>query len=33
MELLQDLSEYVVEEPEDIREKVAEIVPTYQYKA
>lgn len=32
MEQLRKLSEYVVEEPEDIREMVKEIVPTYQYK-
>lgn len=32
MEQLRKLSDYVVEEPEDIREMVKEIVPTYQYK-
>lgn len=31
MKQLKELSEYVIEEPEDIRELVQEIVPTYQY--
>lgn len=32
MEQLEELKEYVVEEPEDIRSKVQEIVPTYKVK-
>lgn len=33
MEQLEALKEYVVEEPEDIRVKVQELVPTYQIES